>query len=295
LAGVWGVVRVACGDINWHNNRRMRITRLHLLLVLVGLSGAGYGAYYWMNRMPAETTVSHLPKPPAIAPAHPASIPIVSHPKADPVEAAARREVATVGLQYDALRQKYGDLPSVAAPLRMAKLHLAQGRYELARGSAKQVAIAIKTLNQPHSGTAPETYQVVRGDTLWRIAQDHSPVHQGPGWVTIWKANKRTVKNFDRLEVGWNLKIPQSAQQYATPFWKPRMTATARLPLEVDVAELPAAVSNEVDVAELPMSAGLGEVDVAELPIAVDPSLEGFTISALRPEPLPLTYPNSRP
>jgi hypothetical protein len=48
-------------------------------------------------------------------------------------------------------------------------------------------------------------------------------------------------------------------------------------------------------VAELPMSAGLGEVDVAELPIAVDPSLEGFTISALRPEPLPLTYPNSRP
>jgi hypothetical protein len=71
-------------------------------------------------------------------------------------------------------------------------------------------------------------YTVSRGDTLWRIAAVHSPVRQGPGWVAIWKANRSTVKDFDRIEVGWNLQIPQRPQDYVTRFWKPRMLAVAR-------------------------------------------------------------------
>ena len=171
---------------------------------------------------------------------------------------------------------------------------MAQGRYELARVSAKQAWIAMNTFSHPSKNASPDTYQVVRGDTLWRIAKDQSPVHQGPGWVTIWKANKQVVKNFDRLEVGWSLVIPQKPTQYATPFWKPRVAAGARLPLEVDLAELPASSRVEVDLAELPTARNPAEVDVAELPVYIDPTIEIFAVSALRPEPLPLTYSNDR-
>ena len=50
----------------------------------------------------------------------------------------------------------------------------------------------------------------------------HSPARAGEGWVTIWKANKDLVSDFNRLEVGWTLKIPPKPTQYITSFWKPQ-------------------------------------------------------------------------
>src|SRR6185437_83979 len=89
--------------------------------------------------------------------------------------------------------------------------------------------------------TPVTVYDVVKGDTLWTIARDHSPVRAGPGWVGIWKANRTTVKDFDRLEVGWSLQIPPDARAYRTAYWKPRVpTPTVANDLTVDLAQLPA-------------------------------------------------------
>jgi len=86
------------------------------------------------------------------------------------------------------------------------------------------------------------TYEVTKGDTLWGIAQNHSPVHQGPGWVAIWKVNKKIVKDFDRIEVGTSLKIPSNPQDYAMRYWKPRLLYQknyAYHEYSVDLAQLP--------------------------------------------------------
>jgi hypothetical protein len=167
----------------------------------------------------------------------PAPAPVAADPKpestpntasASPEEAAAAaRYVARVSKNYDDLRARFGVIPSVEGPLQMAKKQLGDGKHELAMVSAKQAYAAILDVEQTGKGV-PDSYTVVRGDTLWRIARDHSPVRQGPGWVAIWKANKTAVKDFDRIEVGWNLRIPQKPEAYATRFWKPRMLARAK-------------------------------------------------------------------
>jgi nucleoid-associated protein YgaU len=119
------------------------------------------------------------------------------------------------------MRRQYGDIPPISRPLRAGKQFLAQGHSEEARLAARDAWQALKTFRVKVAAVSP-TYQVVRGDTLWRIARTHSPVHDGAGWVTIWKANQSLVNNFDRIEVGMTLTIPPQRTEYVMPFWKPR-------------------------------------------------------------------------
>lgn len=133
----------------------------------------------------------------------------------------ATQSVAVIGEAYQPLRRQFGDIPPISKPLRAAKRYLAGEQYELAMTSAQTSWKALKTFRQ-RVRSVSQTYSVVRGDTLWHIARMYSPVRQGPGWVTIWKANKDLVGDFNRIEVGMNLKIPQKRSQYVMPFWKPR-------------------------------------------------------------------------
>lgn len=214
----------------------MRITRLHILVGLIGLMLVGYGIFSWMQRRTqqiSKTASAHVPIVNKQFPGVPTPS-LMSKSAAQPVVSAApekkegiARTIATIGEEYRVLPKPSGEIPSIAQPLRLAKDYLASGQLNLAMVCARQAWAALKKI-QTSKESIGESYEVVKGDTLWRIARDHSPVHQGPGWVTIWKANKRVVRDFNRIEAGWNLAIPDKPSQYIEPYWRPRQLASAR-------------------------------------------------------------------
>ena len=50
-----------------------------------------------------------------------------------------------------------------------------------------------------------DTYQVVRNDSLWKIAVAN--YNDGYKWINIWNLNKDKIKNSNQLEVGMILKL----------------------------------------------------------------------------------------
>lgn len=199
----------------------MRITRLHLLLLSFALIGAGYEGFVWWHRQRSAPEPRIFPKP-DISPA-PVSPPAAEEPAVS--GQACARTLAIVGEAYRALAEQSGNIPAIAVPLRSAKAAQAAGHYARAMVSAKEAWEAVKRYRKTAASGA---YTVVKGDTLWAIARDHSPVRQGPAWVVIWRANQRLVKDFDRIETGWRLRIPLKRSMYITRYWKPRAPVSAK-------------------------------------------------------------------
>jgi nucleoid-associated protein YgaU len=54
-------------------------------------------------------------------------------------------------------------------------------------------------------------YTVVKGDTLWAIAEKHYGKGNGAKHTLIVKANTPPVKNPDMIQPGWVLRIPPLA------------------------------------------------------------------------------------
>jgi nucleoid-associated protein YgaU len=188
----------------------LRVTRLHLFIVAIGILCLSTGGFFWMKQ--------HVIAPinPPLAQSQP--------PKVDMTEKLhqeAARALASVGEIYKPLCKRFGDVPEIAQPLRAGKQSLAQGESAKALSLARAAWLALKDFRQK-SDAASQPYHVARGDTLWTIAEKHSPVKAGVGWVTIWKANKMQIENFDRIEIGWTLTIPSQRAEYVMPFWKPR-------------------------------------------------------------------------
>ncbi len=214
----------------------MRISRLHVLLILVATGVVGYVAYKQKEMAESQTTFtkpSPLPGRQA-GPSAPVGGPAVDLP--------ARRQAS----------------PPASAPA-------------------------------PAASPAIDHYTVSKGDTLWAIARDHSPAQAGAAWVGIWKANKKLIKDFDNLEDGIELLIPQTRQAYVTMFWKPKRFQLARERQDVDLAEVFQHVPT-VDVAELPVPWSDLEVDVAELPLPEGTAELEFAVTAFR-SPVPPLIP----
>ncbi len=129
--------------------------------------------------------------------------------------------VAVIGEAYKPLREHFGDVPTISTPLRNAKELISREQYDVAMAEAHTAWQSVKEFRTKIAGLPPGYYAVRRGDTLWDIAARHSPVHRGAGWVAIWKANHDAIPDFDRIETGMNLNIPQERSRYETPFWKP--------------------------------------------------------------------------
>ena len=51
-------------------------------------------------------------------------------------------------------------------------------------------------------------YTVQKGDTLWKIAEEHYGKGKGAKYTEIVKANTPPVKNPDLIQPGWVLRIP---------------------------------------------------------------------------------------
>jgi nucleoid-associated protein YgaU len=195
----------------------IQVTRLHLLIAGIGVICLFWGTLTWLGQR--EDAMGHA----ALTQAHvkPTGQEVQTPANSEEARRKTAATIATVGEAYRVLCKQFGELPPVAKPLRAAKRYQAEGKTDLAIASASEAWKVIKAFRSK-AGSMMQTYQVARGDTLWRIAAVHSPVHDGAGWVTIWKANQDRVSNFNRIEIGWTLTIPQKRTQYIMPFWKPQ-------------------------------------------------------------------------
>jgi nucleoid-associated protein YgaU len=201
----------------------LRITRLHLIIAGIGVVCLLFGLLdLWGNKREEQGRVA-LEHAQAVQQAQRRKVATLN--SAESVAMSQLRKsvvtsLATIGEAYTPLRRQFGDIPPISKPLRAAKASLAQGEYETAQASARESWQALKAFRKK-LGLVAESYQVARGDTLWRIAAMHSPARDGAGWVTIWKANRAMVGNFNRIEIGMTLKIPQRRTDYIMPFWRP--------------------------------------------------------------------------
>ena len=206
----------------------IRFTRLHVLITIVGLICIVWGALLWEENRIDNTgleTLQHAQNTQHLQERRVASMKDVRQQEDVAMERLRKTvisSVAIIGEAYKPLHDQYGDIPPIAGPLHEAKSYIASQQYDLAMSSAQESWKALK-LFRAKAASVGVNYHVVRGDTLWQIAQRHSPVKQGPAWVTIWKANKDLIKDFNRIEVGWDLKIPPKPSQYLLPYWKPRI------------------------------------------------------------------------
>ena len=76
-------------------------------------------------------------------------------------------------------------------------------------GISKVEAAELKVAAAP--AKEPVLYTVKKGDTLWKIAEEHYGKGQGAKYTEIVKANTPPVKNPDLIQPGWVLRIPPKA------------------------------------------------------------------------------------
>lgn len=81
----------------------------------------------------------------------------------------------------------------------------------LALGNTAGIASVESELIVSKEVPAAVFYTVKKGDTLWKIAEEHYGKGQGAKYNDIVKANTPPVKNPDLIQPGWVLRIPAQA------------------------------------------------------------------------------------
>jgi nucleoid-associated protein YgaU len=86
------------------------------------------------------------------------------------------------------------------------------------------------------------TYQVVRGDSLWRISGKSGIYGDSWKWPLIFIANRDKIQDPDIIRPGWNLKINRNAtpeeerravaKAKDTPRYEPHTVPRKRLPID---------------------------------------------------------------
>ena len=83
----------------------------------------------------------------------------------------------------------------------------------MAGHEALNLATHVDTSGLTIENPAPEAtmYTVKKGDTLWKIAEEHYGKGHGDKYPEIVKANTPPVKKPDLIQPGWVLRIPKLA------------------------------------------------------------------------------------
>ena len=84
-------------------------------------------------------------------------------------------------------------------------------RIILALGNTVGVGEVESNLLIHNEAAASTMYTVQKGDTLWKIAENHYGKGKGAKYTEIVKANSPPVKNPDLIMPGWVLRIPPLA------------------------------------------------------------------------------------
>src|SRR5690349_6232110 len=119
----------------------MRVTRLHLLIVLIALAVAGAGMYVAHNS-PAPAAPSTVDSKPAETSQD--SLVSADHSPKHDLSLEARKKVAAVGEAYATLRRSRGDNAVIATPLKAAKQALAAKQWSQAIRMADLASAAVR-------------------------------------------------------------------------------------------------------------------------------------------------------
>lgn len=116
-----------------------------------------------------------------------------------------KKELAGHGLPSDVTVTVDGDKVKVSG---QAVSQEQAEKIILALGNTTGVAEVESELAVTKEAPAAVFYTVKKGDTLWKIAEEHYGKGQGAKYTEIVKANTPPVKNPDLIQPGWVLRIP---------------------------------------------------------------------------------------
>ncbi len=116
-----------------------------------------------------------------------------------------KKELAGHGLPSDVTVSVDGDKVKVSG---QAMSQEQAEKIILALGNTTGVAQVDSDLIVEKEAPAAVFYTVKKGDTLWKIAEEHYGKGQGAKYTEIVKANTPPVKNPDLIQPGWVLRIP---------------------------------------------------------------------------------------
>lgn len=116
-----------------------------------------------------------------------------------------QKELAGHGLPSDVKITVEGDKVKVSGSA--ASTEEAE-KIILALGNTAGVGAVESELTVANEAAAAVFYTVKKGDTLWKIAEEHYGKGQGAKYTEIVKANSPPVKNPDLIQPGWVLRIP---------------------------------------------------------------------------------------
>jgi nucleoid-associated protein YgaU len=136
------------------------------------------------------------------APATSESKEVTPPPTAEQVQAL----VAKLNLAVEDIQVKLnGDTVEVSGA---AASNEAREKAILAAGNIAGVARVSESITTPDGAAASTFYTVVKGDTLWKIAESHYGKGKGGKYTVIFEANKPMLKDPDKIYPGQNLRIP---------------------------------------------------------------------------------------
>lgn len=118
---------------------------------------------------------------------------------------ALKAGLADHGLPADVEVKVEGDKVSVAGPAMSTE---EAEKIILALGNTVGISQVESSLMINDALPPSVMYTVVKGDTLWKIAEHHYGKGKGAQYTAIVKANTPPVKNPDLIQPGWVLRIP---------------------------------------------------------------------------------------
>ncbi len=119
-----------------------------------------------------------------------------------------QKELSGHGLPSDLSIQVDGDKVKVSGKAMSTE---EAEKIILALGNTAGVGAVESDLIVTKEAPAAIFYTVKKGDTLWKIAEEHYGKGQGAKYTDIVKANTPPVKNPDLIQPGWVLRIPPLA------------------------------------------------------------------------------------
>ena len=119
-----------------------------------------------------------------------------------------QKELAGHGLPSDVAISVDGDKVKVSGKAMTTE---EAEKIILALGNTAGVGQVESDLIVNKEAPAAVFYTVKKGDTLWKIAEEHYGKGQGAKYTDIVKANTPPVKNPDLILPGWVLRIPPKA------------------------------------------------------------------------------------